>query len=86
MQENNQKKENIINNQWNFDEWKKMVKNLRKLDVEQLRKLTTRVGIKFEGGNITVQDTEKATAKEQFILVLDEVPKNILIQEYKNVK
>ena len=80
------KNNNIKKGEWASDDWKKMVENLRKLTEEQLRELATRIGINFKGGNITVQDTNNASAKEQFILVLDEAPKEILIREYEKIK
>ena len=79
------KNKNIKKGEWAFDDWEKMVKNLKKLTGKQLRELATRVGINFEGGNITVQDKDNASAKEQFILVLDEAPKEILIREYEKI-
>ena len=79
------KNNNIKKSEWIPNDWKKMVENLRKLTEEQLRELATRIGIKFEGGNIMVQDTDNASAKEQFILVLDEAPKKILIREYEKI-
>jgi len=79
------KNNNIKKREWTPDDWGKMVENLRKLTEEQLRELATRAGINFEGGNITVQDTGNASAKEQFILVLDEVSKEILTREYERI-
>ena len=79
------KNNNIKKREWTPGDWGKMVENLRKLTEEQLRELATCVGINFEGGNKMVQDTGNASAKEQFILVLDEVSKEILTREYERI-
>lgn len=70
---------------WKSEEWDKMREKLDKLSLEELRNLATQVGIEFEGGNENIADTKNLTAKEQFLLVLDEADKEELFREYKNI-
>jgi arginyl-tRNA synthetase len=58
-------------------EWFKMYDKLMELSLEQLRDLTTKLGITFTGGN------DKIKNKEEFVLVLDEADKDELLKEYK---
>lgn len=71
--------------QWTPEEWEKMREKLELLSLEEIRELTARVGIEFTGGNESIRDRKEATAKEQFILVLDEADKDELISEYKKI-
>ncbi len=74
-----------IKSQWKPGEWNEFRKKLDNLSLEELRELTTKVGIEFTGGNENVVDTRNLTAKEQFILVLDEADKKELFREYKAI-
>jgi hypothetical protein len=70
---------------WTPAEWARMREKLEKLSPDQLRLLATNVGIKFAGGNESVADRDGLSAKEQFILVLDEAGKEELLKEYKKI-
>jgi hypothetical protein len=70
------------NTSWTKKEWKDMRGKLEKLSIEDIRLLAEKVGVKFNGGNVSISDNRHVSAKEQFILVLDEVPKDILLKEY----
>jgi Fe-S cluster assembly ATPase SufC len=74
-----------IKAQWEPGEWDEFRKKLEELSLEDLRELTTKVGIKFAGGNENIIDTKNLTAKEQFILVLDEADKDELMKEYEKI-
>lgn len=74
-----------IQNQWPPKEWEGMRNKLEKLTLKDLANLTTRVGIEFSEGNKSVKNNRNITAKEQFILVLDEADKKKLILEYKKI-
>lgn len=76
---------NNSNSQWSFIEWEKMRERLEKLSLDQLRLLATRTGIEFEGGNETVKDREQISAKEQFLMVLDEADREKLQAEYDKI-
>lgn len=72
--------------QWSKDEWLDIKRELNKLSLEQLRRLSDQVGITFLNGNDSVIDRPQMSAKEQFIMVLDEVPKIDLLKEFKIIK
>ncbi|MEK7213712.1 MAG: hypothetical protein AAB637_01145 [Patescibacteria group bacterium] len=72
--------------QWSKDEWLNMKKELNKLSLEQLRRLSDKVGITFSNGNDSVIDRPQMSAKEQFIMVLDEVPKIDLLRKFEIIK
>lgn len=74
-----------IKSQWKSREWDKFRKKLDNLSLGELRELTTKVGIEFTGGNENVVDNRNLTAKEQFILVLDEADKEKLFREYEYI-
>lgn len=74
-----------LNNQWGQEEWKEMRDKLEKLSLDEILLIANNAGVRFEGGNENIFDTNKMTAKEQFILVLDEVPKAILVKEYLKI-
>jgi len=69
-----------IEKQWpDKKEWFIMYDKLMKLSLNQLRDLTTKLGIIFTGGN------DKIKNKKEFVLVLDEADKNELLKEYKKL-
>jgi len=68
-----------IASQWDPQEWGLMTERLKRLTLEELRQLTTDVGIEFSDGNETITD------KEDFILVLDEADKNALQEAYQKI-
>jgi len=70
---------------WTTSEWDAMRRKLEKLSVDELRALTTRVGIRFTGGNAAVEDSRTMTAKEQFLNVLDEANPAQLKREYNQI-
>jgi len=74
-----------IHKQWEPGEWDEFRNKLEELSLEELRELTTKVGIEFNGGNENIIDTKNLTAKEQFIFVLDEADKKELFREYENI-
>lgn len=62
-----------------------MRSRLMALSHEQVLKLANNVGIKFAGGNENLKDKPEFTAKEQLVLVMDEVSKDLLISEYEKI-
>ena len=68
-----------IQRQWKPEEWNEMRAKLEDLSLEELRDLTTKVGIKFTIGNQNITD------KEEFILVLDEAGRKELIRKYEKI-
>ncbi|HZX01036.1 MAG TPA: hypothetical protein VFE87_01420 [Candidatus Paceibacterota bacterium] len=72
-----------MENQWRPEEWKEFRKNLEDLSLEEIRQLADEVGIAFSGGNDSITDSRNFSAKEQFILVMDEVDKAKLVREYE---
>ncbi len=64
---------------WTGEEWKKMKRQLNALSLNQLQNLAIELGIEFEGGIESIKDRKVATAKEQIILVLDEVDRDKLV-------
>lgn len=63
---------------WDRSEWDAWQAKLEELSVEQLARLTKDVGISF--------GDKKPTAKEAYILVLDEADPNLLKQKYDAVR
>ncbi len=74
-----------MENQWRPEEWKEFRKNLEGLSLEEIRQLADKVGVAFSGGNDSITDSKNFSAKEQFILVMDEVDKTDLTREYENM-
>lgn len=74
-----------IRAEWKPEEWTEMEKKLQELSVDELRRVATLAGMQFEGGNESVVDNQRHSAKEQFILVLDEVGKENLVKAYHAV-
>ncbi len=69
-----------VKSQWpDKKEWFAMYDKLMMLSLEELRDLTTKLGIIFTGGNDQIKN------KRDFVLVLDEADKNELLKEYKNI-
>lgn len=68
-----------VKRQWPKEEWFKMMDKLEILSLEELRDLTTKVGINFTIGNENIEN------KQEFILVLDEAEKDELIEEYNKI-
>lgn len=69
-----------IQQQWGEGEWETVESELEKLSTEQLRAITTNVGIVFTGGNERIND------RQEFIMVLDEAKKEDLYRELKKIK
>ena len=65
--------------QWEPGEWEGLEKLLQKLSLEQLRKITDKVGINFSIGNKNIKD------KREFVLVLDEADKKELYGAYNKI-
>lgn len=74
-----------IRAEWKPEEWVEMQRKLQELSLEELRRVATLAGMQFEGGNESVIDNPRHSAKEQFILVLDEVGKENLMKAYHAV-
>lgn len=79
VEEYSEKRKEEIRKMWSEEEWEEMRKKLELLSLEELRELTTRVGIQFTIGNENIQD------KQEFILVLDEADKDELIKIYEDI-
>lgn len=75
----------MLESKWKPEEWEKFRAKLETLSLDQLRNLATRVGMKFSGGNENVSDRKQMTAREQFIMVLDEVDREKLQAEYDKI-
>ncbi len=60
-------------------EWDHMAGKLDMLSLDELRKLTTQVGIEFSDGNANIID------KQEFISVLDEADQNELKAVYEAI-
>lgn len=63
-----------------------MQKKLEQLSLEEIRILADKVGVQFENGNVLVVDRPQMSAKEEFIMVFDEIPKKILMREFNNLE
>ncbi len=74
-----------LEDQWSRKEWEEMKYLLNKLSLEQILWIANKVGIEFTGGNENITDTKNMTAKEQFIFVFDEVPREELMRYYNDV-
>lgn len=79
VEEYSEKRKEEIRKMWSEEEWEEMRKKLELLSLEELRELTTRVGIQFTIGNENIQN------KQEFILVLDEADKDELIKIYEDI-
>jgi len=79
--------DDILKNEqsWDREEWQEMVGKLEKLTLQDLQMLAKNVGIRFSGEDYDLSDHPSLSTKEQLILVMDEVPKNKLIEEYKKI-
>ena len=79
--------DDILKNEqsWDKEEWREMVGKLEKLTLQDLQILAKNVGIRFSGEDYDLSDHPSLSTKEQLILVMDEVPKNKLIEEYKKI-
>lgn len=74
-----------IRAEWKPEEWAEMERKLQELSAEELRRVATLAGMEFEDGNESVVDSPHHSAKEQFILVLDEVGKDELLRAYETI-
>ena len=79
--------DDILKNEqsWGKEEWREMVGKLEKLTLQDLQILAKNVGIKFSGESYDLSDHPSLSTKEQLILVMDEVPKDKLVEEYKKI-
>ena len=71
---------------WILEEWCEMQKKLEQLSLEEIRILADKVGVQFENSNLSVVDRPQMSAKEEFIMVFDEIPKKILMREFNNLE
>ena len=79
--------DDILKNEqsWGKEEWREMVGKLEKLTLQDLQILAKNVGIRFSGEDYDLSDHPSLSTKEQLILVMDEVPKDKLVEEYKKI-
>lgn len=68
---------------WDSEEWKIMKEKLASLSLEDLKILCKKVGVNFQNNDFV--DKGHISAKEQLILVLDEVDKGVLESEYNKI-
>lgn len=75
-----EKMKRFVKEQWPDKKiWFEMMDELDKLSLEELRDLTTKMGICFVIGNENIKN------KQEFILVLDEAKKDELLREYDEI-
>jgi hypothetical protein len=79
--------DDILKNEqsWSKEEWSEMRTKLESLPLLKLQELAKNVGIKFSGESYDLSDHPLLSTAEQLILVMDEVEKERLIEEYNKI-
>ena len=67
-----------LNSKWSSNEWEVFSKKLENLSKNDLVKI-------LEKSNVSFQNSIDKVTKEEIILILDEIDRNLLISEYEKI-